>query len=76
MAKVSTSTAADWGPIPAFSVDLFPGRVKLVNISTPVATLPGVSAMTGWPGVSILRLGETESVICNFSLSVAALIIV
>ena len=31
-----------------------------------------VSAGTGWPGVSILRLGETESLICNFYLSEAA----
>ena len=42
-----------------------------------VATLPGVwhcrvSAGTGWPRVSILWLGETESLICNFYLSVAA----
>ena len=43
----------------------------------PVATLPGawryrVSAGTGWPSVSILWLGKTESLICNFHLSVAA----
>ena len=42
-----------------------------------VATLPGtrrcrVSTGTGWPGVSILWLGETESLMCNFCLSVAA----
>ena len=47
------------------------------NIGTPVATLPGawryrVSAGTGWPGVSILWLGEVERWICNFCLSVAA----
>ena len=47
------------------------------NIGTPVATLPGtwryrVSAGTGRPGVSILWLGEVESLICNFYLSVAA----
>ena len=47
-----------------------------LKIGTPVATLPGawcnrVSAETGWPGVSILRLGEVESLICNFYLSVA-----
>ena len=40
-------------------------------------TLPGawrymVSAGTGWPGVSILWLGEMESLICSFYLSVAA----
>ena len=44
------------------------------KIGTPVATLPGawryrVSAGTG---VSILRLGEVESLICNFYLSVTA----
>ena len=43
----------------------------------PVATMPDawryrVSAGTGWPGVSILRLGEVESLICNFYLSAAA----
>ena len=42
-----------------------------------MATLPGawryrVSAGTGRPGVSILWLGEVESWICNFYLSVAA----
>ena len=48
-----------------------------LNIGTPVATLPGawcyrVSAGTGRPGVSILYLGEMESLICSFYLSVAA----
>ena len=47
------------------------------KIGTPVATLPGasryrVSTGTGWPGVSILWLGEVERLICNFYLSVAA----
>ena len=47
------------------------------NIGTPVATLPGawryrVSDGTGRPGVSILWLGEMESWICSFYLSVAA----
>ena len=42
------------------------------KIGTPVATLPGawyyrVSAGTGQPSVSILWLGEIESLICNFS---------
>ena len=46
-----------------------------------MATLPGawlykVSAGTGWPGVSILWLGETESLIGNFCLSVAACAVV
>ena len=48
-----------------------------LEIGTPVATLPGacgyrVSTGTGWPGVSILWLGEVERLICNFCLSVAA----
>ena len=48
-----------------------------LKIGTPVATLPGawhyrVSAGTGRPGVSILWLGEIESLICSFYLSVAA----
>ena len=50
-----------------------------LKIGTPVATLPGawrytyrVSTGTGWPGVSILWLGEVERLICNFYLSVAA----
>ena len=52
-----------------------------LKIGTAVATLPGawhyrVSAGTGWPGVSILWLGEVESLICNFYLSVAARTIV
>ena len=43
-----------------------------------MATLPGawryrVSAWTGWRSVSILRLGEAESLICNLYLNVAAL---
>ena len=47
------------------------------KIGTPVATLPGawrywVGAGTGRPGVSILWLGEVESLICIFYLSVAA----
>ena len=52
-----------------------------IKMGTPVATLPGawyyrVSAGTGWPSVSILRLGEIERWICNFYLSVAACTIV
>ena len=51
--------------------------VSDLKIGTPVATLPGtwpyrVSAGTGRPGVSILWLGEMDSLICNFCLSVAA----
>ena len=48
-----------------------------LKIGTPVATLLGtwryrISTGPGWPGVSILWLGEVESLICNFYLSVAA----
>ena len=48
-----------------------------LKIETPVATLPGtwhyrVSTGTGRPSVSILWLGEVDSLICNFYLSVAA----
>ena len=48
-----------------------------LKIGTPVATLPGawhyrVSTGTGRPGVSIQWLGEVESLICNFYVSVAA----
>ena len=53
------------------------GHTTDSKIGTPVATLTGawryrVSAGTGRPGVSILWLGEAESLICNFYLSVAA----
>ena len=52
-----------------------------LKIGTPVATPPvdwryRVSVGTGRPGVSILWLGEVESLICNFYLSVAARTIV
>ena len=49
-----------------------------LKIGTPVATLPSAwryrvnSAGTGWAVVSILRLGEMESLVSNFYLSVAA----
>ena len=47
-----------------------------LKMGTAVATLSGawryrVSAGTGLPGVSILRLGEVTRLICNFYLSVA-----
>ena len=58
---------------------IFPGssHTSDLKIGTPVATLPGawryrVSTGTGWLGVSILWVGEMESWICNFYLSVAA----
>ena len=56
---------------------IFPGRVIDLKIGTPVATLPGawryiVSAGTGRPDVSIHIVGDLESWICSFYLSVAA----
>ena len=80
--KVSASRAED----PGFESRLrrdFSGSsgTSDLKIDTPVATLPGVwryrvSAGTGRPGVSIQCLGEMESLICNFYLSVAARTIV
>ena len=66
LVKVSSSTAADPASIPPCSG----------NCPSRVATLQGtwrykVSAGTGCPGVSILWLGEIESLICNLHLSVA-----
>ena len=62
---------------------IFPGsrHTSDSKTGTPVAALPGVclyrvSTGTGRPGVSVLRLGEVESLICNFYLSVAARTIV
>ena len=48
-----------------------------LKVDTLIATLPGawrnrVSAGTCQPGVSILWLGEIESLVCNFYLSMAA----
>ena len=58
---------------------MFPGssHTSDLKIGTPVAILPGdwcywASAGTGRPGVSILWMGEMESLVCNFYLSVAA----
>ena len=66
------------GSNPAFA-GIFPGssHTSDLKIGTPVATLPNtwcyrVGAGTGWPGVSILSLGEMENWICNFYLSMAA----
>ena len=58
---------------------IFPGSSHTIDLETdtPVATLPGAwqyrdTAGTGQPAVSILLLGEVESLMCNFYLSVAA----
>ena len=74
----SASRAEDTGSNPACDW-IFQGSSHTSDLKTgtPVATQPGtwryrVSAGTDWPGVSILWLGEMESWICNFYLSVAA----
>ena len=71
MTKPSASCAEDSG---------FKSRLchsSDMSSGTLVATLPDawryrVTARTGWSGVSILRLSETERWVCDFSLSVAA----
>ena len=78
MVKASASGAEDPGFESCLRRD-FSGssRTSDLKISTPMATLLGawhyrVSTGTGRPGVSVLWLGEVESWICNFFLSVAA----
>ena len=78
MVKASASGAEDPGIESRLRRD-FSGSSHTSDLKTgaPVATLPGawryrVSAGTGGHGVSILWLGEVESWICNFCLSVAA----
>ena len=77
--KASASRVEDPGYESRLRRVFFPGssHTSDLKFDTPVATLPGawrygVSAGTGGPGVSILRLGEVENLICNFYLSVAA----
>ena len=76
--KASASRAEDPGLKSRLRRDFSgSGHTSDLKIGTPVATLPGtwryrVRAGTGWPGVSILWLGEMESLVCNFYLSVAA----
>ena len=71
--KVSASRAENPGFESRFC-GIFSGssHTSDLKIGTLVATLPGawcyrVSTGTGWPGVSILWLGEVERLICNFS---------
>ena len=78
MVKASASGVEDPGFESRLRLD-FSGssHTSDLKIGTPVATLLGtwhyrVSVGTGRPGVSILWLGEVESWICNFYLSVAA----
>ena len=79
IATFLASRTADPGIQSCFVLGEFSGSIHVTDlkIGTPVATLPSdwryrVSPGTGWPGVSILRLGEIKSLICNFHLSVAA----
>ena len=75
--KASTSGAEDPGFESRCRRDFSESTHTIdLKIGTPVATLPGawhykISAGTGWPGVSKLWLGEVESLIWNFYLSVA-----
>ena len=76
--KASASRVEDRGFEPSYA-GIFPGSSHTSDskIGTPVATLPGawhyrVSTGTGRPSVSILWLGEMESLIRNFCLCVAA----
>ena len=81
--KASASRAEDPGFDSRLCRGIFPGSSHTSDIKngTSVATLPGawryrVSAGTGLPSVSILRLVEVESLICNLYISVAARTIV
>ena len=72
VAKASAPRAADRGIDSRLRLD-FSGssHTSDLKIGTPVATLPDawryrVRAGTGLPGVSILWLGEMESLVCSF----------
>ena len=73
--KASTLRAADPGFESRLRRDFSRSSHTIdLEIGTPLATLPDawcyrVSVGTGWPGVSILWLGEVESLIRNFYLS-------
>ena len=76
--KASTSRAEDPRFESRLHWDFFRVESYLdFNMDTPVATLSGawryrLRAATGWPGISILLLGEMERLVCNFSLCVTA----
>ena len=78
MVNVSTSRAEDTGFVSRLRRD-FSGssHTNDLKTGTPVAILPGawcygVSAWTGWTGVSVLKLGEIPNLSRNLYLSVAA----
>ena len=77
--KASALRVEDHGFESSLRQDFNPGssHTSDLKIGVPVATLPGVwrcrvSGETGQPSVSILWLGEMESLFCNFYPSVAA----
>ena len=79
MIKAFTSRSADPGFNSRFLHGDFSGssHTSDLELGTPKATLPGawrhrVSAGTDRPSVSMLWLGEIESLIYNFYLCVAA----
>ena len=79
MVKASTSRAEYPGFECSLHRDFFGVKSYqwLKNWHSSGYPLPGawcyrVSAGTGWPSVSILWLGEMESLVCNFLLSVVA----
>ena len=82
LAGLVVKASASWAEDPGFESCLrrdFSGssHTSDLKIGTTVTTLPGawryrVSTGTGQPSVSILWLGEVESLICNFCLSVVA----
>ena len=74
----SAPTVAHLGSNPACAGVLYgSSHTSGLKIGTPEATLPGAwryrfNVGAGWPGVSILWLGQRKSLICNSYLSVAA----
>ena len=76
--KASASRAEDPGFESGLRRDFYGSSpTSDLKIGTPGATLPGawryrVSALTGWPGVSVLSLADRKTLIYNFCLSVAA----
>ena len=73
VAKASASRAEDPGFESRVQQDFYrSSHTSDLKIGTPVTTLPGACAWTGQPSVSVLWLGEVESLISNSYLSVAA----
>ena len=75
--KMSAWRVVDLGLIRTFTMDFFSmsSHTSDWKIGTLVATLPGawcyrIITGTGWPGVSVLWLGEIARLICNCCLGV------